>query len=155
MPYPLEVHVGAGDWSLEEQEAIVEAAAQWQGAGSGLRLVIVAGSPKRECNADWCAVYPASGLSFNGHVLRGKTSSDGVQIDSAFAVKYYGLKGLQLTVEHELGHINGLGAPADGNEHVHAVGDVMCGEFDCVMMGDGKLSDADVSAMIAFREGHQ
>lgn len=153
IPYPLEVHVGT-EWTPDEQAVIVEAVGQWQAVGSGLRLVMVDGPAKGGCTDDFCPMYPVDLTATKRHD-RGLTSGDGIQIDSAYVQQFYGFEGLRIVVLHELGHVNGLGPPAAADEHVKLVGDVMCGDFDCAMMGDGTLSRADVDAMISFRELHR
>lgn len=118
------------------------AAAQWNERGAHLRVAF-GRLDAVDLEQGLTPVRPA--ILF-GRV--GLTSHLGVQIDIVQLERHwYWVPGaLQRAAAHEFGHVLGLGPPADGAEHIATVGDVMCGQVECIMMGTGELSDTDIEA---------
>lgn len=143
--YPTHL-VLSGEFTADDRASILAAVAEWNAVGA--HLTVSDGELRKVDTDAWVTpVYPAA-LPPSGHLdLLGLTSEAGMQIDVEHLHRAWSESdGVHKVALHEFGHVLGLGSPADGNQHVNVVGDVMCGEATCMMLGDGSLSVSDIEA---------
>lgn len=138
-PWPTKLVVST-EFSPDEQAAIVQGIESWQKAGAHLSYRV---GRVNHYVTDEMPIYPEHRIAPEAS---GKTSEDGLQLDVQGIVANWGYEGLRMTAMHELGHVLGLGAPADEHEHVEADGDIMCPRVSCYAAGRGTLSRADLDA---------
>lgn len=128
------------EFSTAETDAIVKGIEAWNHAGAHLSYRV---GRVNHWVGDEMPVYPDHGIAPEAS---GRTSEDGLQLDVQGIVAAWGYEGLRMTAMHELGHVLGLGAPADEHEHLNVPGDIMCHAVDCYASGQGTISAADIEA---------